>query len=85
MDAMAASSKRRGSSRSSMLVKPSALANSKFASEKRARTPNLGFQDGTRTLCAWAAAVTETAVNKERLDKFTGFISPAICKISPLF
>ena len=71
MEAMAASSSLLGSSRSCMLVKPSALTNSRLASEYWHRTPSFGFQLGMRWRCAWAAAAAEMAVRTVRRVRVT--------------
>src|SRR6266567_2970748 len=66
MAEMAASSRRAGSRRSCMLVKPSALTHSRLESEYWHRTPSLGFQFGTRGRWAWAAAAADRAVRTVR-------------------
>src|SRR6185369_16875728 len=72
MAAIAASSSLAGSSRSCMLVKPSALTHSRFESEYWARTPSLGFQLGTRGRCwAWAATAADIAVSTVRRVRVT--------------
>src|SRR5450759_1810779 len=79
---MAASSRRRGSSFNSMLVKPSAFTNSRLASEKFPKTPNLGFQLGMRFRCAWAAAAADMAVSTVRREIFISQPPCAGCRIS---
>ena len=49
-----------------MLVKPSALTNSRLASEYWHSTPSFGFQLGMRWRCAWAAAAADMAVRTVR-------------------
>src|SRR5215471_11248189 len=78
MDAMAASSRRLGSSRNCMLVKPSAFTKSRLASEYWQSTPSLGFQLGARWRWACkAAARRRTAPVKAKLPG-KGLVNPAL-------